>query len=661
MRLVIVLMGVCGTGKSEISSELARRLDCGSYIEGDNYHSPHNKEKMNGGVPLTDDDRFGWLESIGIAIKKACTSSSDIGPVIVACSALRESYRAKLSEGMELQFRFVHLRGPKELIKARLEGRKHFMNPSLLDSQFEILEEPMTAALTIEVDKSVEEICDTIQKRLVEKPSWFGVCGMGVMGTSLARNLASKRVPISLYNRVSKETNEIDVAKRLLEKYPVFSSESKCSAFDGNMEDFVNSLQTPRKILIMATAGRVVDFILELLLPYLEKGDVVIDAGNSHFGDTQRRQQDLWDRKAVHLVGCGVSGGEEGALKGPAIMPGGHRDAFHSVKPYLDAIASRDREGRPCCAFMGEGGSGHFVKTVHNGMEYAEMQLLGEVYSYLKTAHKLDNESIASCLEGWQSKFPLSKSYLLEITIMILRKKEGGEAVLDSILDKSGNKGTGNWTAVAACELGQPTTMVATALFARYLSSLKDSRVQLEQSLLPNDRAAEASPLSTDTLCEAYVLAKVINHHQGMQLLDEASSPGAPEKYKGIKSLDLADICRVWTAGCILRSELLQKMRSILLESEGKAGAAALLEDPEMQTLFKTSRKAMKGFVASCIERDIAAPCFSEALQYLVGLTTARSNSSALIQAQRDCFGSHGYQRLYDDRATVYHTLWEEN
>jgi 6-phosphogluconate dehydrogenase len=661
MKLIIVLMGVCGTGKSAVAQRLKEQMKECDYIEADEYHSDKNKEKMSNGKSLTDDDRHDWLLSIRDAMVKSCASEGQ-GYLVVACSALRESYRAKLSEGLELQCRFVHLKGPKELIKARLESRnKHFMNPSLLESQIETLEEPATAALTIDVERSLDAICELIQSSLMQKSSWFGVCGMGVMGTSLARNLASKGVPISLYNRVNQETNEIDVAHRLLEKFPCFSSSSsKCSAFDGDLERFVSSLQVPRKILIMATAGRVVDVIISSVLPHLERGDVIIDAGNSHFIDTERRQKELWD-KGVHLVGCGVSGGEEGALKGPAIMPGGQRDAVAIVKPYLEAIASRDRDGKPCCAFMGEGGSGHFVKTVHNGMEYAEMQLLGEVYNYLKVVHRLDNEAIATCLEGWQDTQPLSRSYLMEITVKILRKQEAGECVIDSILDKSGNKGTGNWTAVAACELGQPTTMVASSLFARYLSSQKDQRVRCESSLLPENNATEGTPLPMETLCEAYILAKVTNHLQGMQLLDEANSPRAPEKYSGVKSLDLAEICRVWTAGCILRSELLQVMRPILLQDDGKAGAAALLDDPELQHLLKTCRAALKHFVASCIVRDVAAPCFSEALQFLVGLTTGRSASSALIQAQRDFFGSHGYQRLSDDTGTVYHTLWDKD
>ena len=652
-------MGVCGCGKSSVGDKLSQMFNC-DCIDADDFHSESNKAKMQLGNPLDDEDRRDWLISVRKAMKQK-SLASDASFLIVACSALKESYRSLLTEGLEVKSRFIHLTGPKELIASRLVCRTdHFMNSSLLDSQFDTLEDPGVTALTITVNRPVGEICDLIQEEVV-KPS-FGICGMGVMGTSLARNLASKGVKLSLYNRVNIDTGEMDVAKRLVEKHECFRNPScKAEAFDGDLEGFVSSLQKPRKILIMATAGKVVDTIIESLLPWVEQGDLIIDAGNSHYKDTQRRQDMLWNRKKMYLLGCGVSGGEEGALKGPAIMPGGQRQAYLLAKPYLEAMAARDRDGKPCCAYMGNGGSGHLVKTVHNGMEYAEMQLLGEVYCYLRTAHRLDNEAIASCLEGWQEDNPWTRSYLLEITIKILRKKsEGSEDgyLIDEILDKSGNKGTGNWTAVAACELGQPATLVCTSLFARYLSAFKDRREECAMAYagIGISSNSKTSVLSRDILREAYVATKVLNHYQGLQLLEEATSSSAPSHFAGMTSLILSEICRVWSNGCILRSELLHKVRP-LLEKVNRADI--LLRDLELQSLLSSRKTSLSSIVIDCIEHGVAAPCLSEALQFLTALTTGRSEASALIQAQRDFFGSHGYQRVGDPSGRLFHTIWE--
>ena len=457
---IIFIIGVSGVGKSTIGCLLAEVLNVPFY-DGDDFHSESNVLKMSSGKPLDDKDRAGWLHSLNDLARQ----EADKKGCVIACSALRAVYREKLSDGIWSNVHWIYLNGSFDEIKSRIDKRKgHFMGAGLLLSQFDTLEEP-NQAIKVDISLTPKKIIEVISKQL--EKSTFGLFGLGVMGKSLARNLANKGFKISLFNRHVDGTEE-DVAKNFKEE---FSELSSSLPFD-DLKAFFDSLQKPRKIMLMVNAGKVIDDVIEDLLPHLEEGDILIDGGNSNYNDSNKRTEYLKSKK-IRFVGAGVSGGEEGALKGPSIMPGCEKDTYKAVQPFLEAIAAKDAGGLPCCTRIGTGGSGHFVKMVHNGIEYVEMQLLAEVFTLLKATGK-DPDQIADVLETWKVT---ANSYLLEITIDILRKKEGDDWLVNKIMDKAGNKGTGNWTAIASAQLGMPSTMITSALYARYISFFKDERV----------------------------------------------------------------------------------------------------------------------------------------------------------------------------------------
>ncbi|MEQ9404320.1 MAG: NADP-dependent phosphogluconate dehydrogenase [Cyclobacteriaceae bacterium] len=463
--------------------------------------------------------------------------------------------------------------------------------------------------------------------------SEFGLLGLGVMGKSLCRNLAQKGFLLSIYNRHVDNVEE-DVALNFKAQHPELES---ARSFD-ELEAFVQSIEQPRKIMLMVNAGKTTDLVIEDLLQHVSAGDVLIDGGNSHYEDTKRRSEYLKERE-INFIGTGVSGGEEGALKGPSIMPGGDPEVYKMIQPYLEAIAAKDGNGRPCCTFIGREGSGHFVKMVHNGIEYAEMQLICEVVSVLKSQGK-SNDEIADILTSWES----SGSYLLEITIAILRKREGDGWLLDSILDKAGNKGTGNWTAVATAKLGVPSSLITSALYARYSSFYKEERTTGE-SLYKKNRNGSSS-IAEDELAKAYEFARIINHYQGFKLISEASKSNN-------WSLKLSEIARIWTNGCIIRSGLMEELISVLREGDNLLFHKAIVEK------LNNSKTATSRVVAQSILDEIAIPCLSEAINFFSGITTANSSAN-LIQAQRDYFGAHTYQRVDDLTEKYYHTKWQE-
>ena len=599
------------------------------FFDGDDYHPEENIAKMNAGKVLNDDDRYPWLQVLNALAKEQIQKNS----CVIACSSLKTSYRAILKKDIETQVKFVFLKGDFELIKGRLEQRDHFMPVSLLQSQFETLEEPVEALKT-NISLLPKEIVDTIKVELMEK-SEFGIIGLGVMGTSLARNLASKNFEISIFNRhiIGKEE---DIALSAVKNHKELSN---AKPFD-DLSSFVGSLQRPRKILLMVNAGKPVDAVIESLISLLSENDVLIDAGNSHFEDTRRRISSLYE-KGIHFIGAGVSGGEEGALKGPSIMPSGNEQAYQIVSPFLETIASKDKNGNACCAYIGPEGSGHFIKMVHNGIEYVEMQLLAEVYSILKNSGKGPDE-IAKLLETFKSE---ANSFLLEITIDILRKKEGDAWMLDKVLDRSGNKGTGNWTTVAAAQLGIPNTLIAAALFARYLSSFKEDRVQVSTNY--NVMASKLENYDPQKLLSGYQFARLLNHIQGFQLINEASN-----NYHW--SLNLSEIARIWTNGCIIRSELMKDFIIFLKESSNPFFNASIKE--QLLAHYPNTKQ----LVADCIIKGIAIPCLSESVNYFNGLKTANSSAN-LIQAQRDYFGAHTYQRVDDPSGKPHHTDWKNS
>ena len=432
---------------------------------------------------------------------------------------------------------------------------------------------------------------------------------------------------------------EEKVAERFIAEHPELG---KSLPFD-DLAPFIESLEPPRKLFLMVNAGKVVDIVIAALRPLLDKGDVIIDGGNSHPDDTQRRITDL-ERDEIHFLGCGVSGGEQGALNGPALMPGGSREAYDLVAPYLELIAARDKNGAPCCAYMGPGGSGHFVKMVHNGIEYAEMQLLAELYQLQRKSNRSADETAAFFVGLNQTQL---NSYLQEITAVIANHREAEDVVLDTILDQAGSKGTGSWTTVAMAQLGVPATMIAAALFARYVSAQKAERVRAEKAYgIGMNYTSAPLPLDNEGLAAAYYAAKLINHHQGFALLREAS-----EAYNW--SLNLSEIARVWTNGCIIRSALMEELVGWLTDDR------PLLLQPDVVRRVRPLIAPLDDLVALGASRRVAMPCFGAAAQYLHGYAEAEGSAN-MIQAQRDYFGAHTYRRV-DGGDAVFHTEWPEN
>jgi len=619
-------MGISGCGKSTIGKLLSQDLKI-PFFDGDDYHSENNIKKMSKELPLNDNDRQGWLESLNELAKKKLTNSS----CIIACSALKESYRKILSFDIEGQTKWVHLSGSFESIYNRVNARKdHFMPSKLLQSQFDVLEEPKDA-LKVDINLTPDEIIKVIKEEVISK-SEFGLFGLGVMGKSLCRNLANKGFKISMYNR-HVDGVEVDVAKNFKAEFPELSN---ASAFN-DISAFVNSLQQPRRIMLMVNAGKTIDFVIEDLLPHLSENDIIIDGGNSNYKKTKERFEYLKSRN-IHFIGAGVSGGEEGALKGPSIMPSGDLEAYKKVQPFLETISAKDQNNLPCCTYVGPEGSGHFIKMVHNGIEYVEMQLLAEVAAILAALGQNPDE-ISKTLESWQSN---ASSYLLDITTTIFKKKEGSDWLVNKILDKAGNKGTGNWATIASAELGVPSTLIASALFSRYISFYKEERIQLNN----NFGKTEISELNLKPheIFEAYQFARIINHYQGFKLIFEASNT-----YDW--NLNLSEIARIWTSGCIIKSSLMQELVEVFKNTSN------ILTDPELIKLVNQFKPSAKKVVSQCVLHDLTTPAFSEAIQFLNGITTEYASAN-VIQAQRDYFGMHRYQRHDDDSGKHHHTNW---
>ena len=469
----------------------------------------------------------------------------------------------------------------------------------------------------------------------MKEHSEFGIIGLGVMGKSLALNLAEKGFSLSLFNRHEAGVEE-DIALKFIKSDPLLRS---AKGFD-ELKSFVASLSAPRKVLIMIKAGPAIDKIIESMIPILDSGDILIDGGNSHYKDTRRRM-DYLESKNMHFIGCGVSGGEEGARKGPSIMPGGSENAYAYVNKYLETIAARDKSGNGCCAFIGKEGAGHFVKMVHNGIEYAEMQLIAEAYGLLRFGGGLSPDEVSEIFESWMTEG--LGSYLLEITISILKTKEKEGWLIDKILDKAGNKGTGSWTTIAAAELGVPVTLITAALFARYTSSFKMERV--ENSKVYNFQNNNISKgINKEELKNAYQIARIINHHQGFHLLQAASIT-----YDW--HLNFSAIARIWTNGCIIRSTLMEQLIEPL-KSEIR-----ILNMRKIIPLVKENKTALAQVLKTGIEMAQETPCFSAAFNYLLAYTAEQSTAN-IIQAQRDYFGAHTFQRNDIGSGQFYHHIW---
>lgn len=464
-----------------------------------------------------------------------------------------------------------------------------------------------------------------------DRKSEFGVFGLGVMGSSISLNILDKGYKLSVFNRA--EGAEAEVVNDFLK------ANSQMRNLHGftDLDAFIESMERPRKILIMIKAGPTVDLVLNNLIPKLAQGDVIIDGGNSHYVNTKRRFE-LCQENGIEFIGAGISGGEEGARKGPSIMPGGKKESYEIVSEVLESISAKDDFGKTCCTYIGPEGSGHFIKMVHNGIEYVEMQLLAEIYAMLYDAYS--NEEIAKIFESW-NEGELS-SYLLDITIQILRKKEGGDYLLDKILDKAGNKGTGSWSSKAAFDLGIPNTMMSSAVFARYISSFKERRKEMSSHV--KTKSVEVKLPNIDVIKNAYKMSRLINHQQGFMLMELASESYGWE-------LNFSDIARIWSNGCIIKSHLMNSLH------EGFKVERDLFKMDIIFTDLSANEEALRAVLRSGLDLRISLHCLTAAYHYWIDMTSERLPAN-LIQAQRDFFGAHTYQRLDDPSGRFFHTKW---
>jgi len=464
----------------------------------------------------------------------------------------------------------------------------------------------------------------------------IGLIGLAVMGENLVLNMASNGYQVAVYNRTTSKVDNF-IAGRAADQ-PIVGTHS--------LEELCSKLKRPRRVMIMVKAGGAVDKVIEGLLPHLEPGDIVIDGGNSEFPDSIRRTNDLAEKKIL-FIGTGVSGGEEGALKGPSIMPGGNADAWEHVKPIFQAIAAKTDKGEPCCEWVGRGGAGHFVKMVHNGIEYGDMQMICETYDMMKNGLGMSNQEMHEVFAKWNNG--VLDSYLVEITRDILGyKDEDGVETVDVILDKAGQKGTGKWTAISALDVGQPLTLIGEAVFARCLSALKDERVEAAKVLdgpgtkFEGDKAAMVADLE-----QALYASKIVSYAQGYQLMRAISD----EKDWG---LDYGAIALMWRGGCIIRSAFLNNIRDAF---EKDAELTNLLLDDFFQHAVENAQAAWRRVVSTSVTLGIPMPAIGAALAYFDGYRTARLPAN-LLQAQRDYFGAHTYERVDKERGEFFHTNW---
>jgi len=462
----------------------------------------------------------------------------------------------------------------------------------------------------------------------------FGMIGLGTMGRNLLLNMADHNFSVAGYDKDKKQT-------ALLEK----EAENKpVKAFD-SLPLFVQSLQKPRSIMMLVPAGKIVDSVIEDLIPLLEKGDILIDAGNSHFTDTNRRV-DYLNTKELNFFGMGVSGGEEGARRGPSMMPGGNKEAYKHVKYIFDAIAAKVN-GEPCVTYIGPGAAGHFVKMVHNGIEYGLMQLISETYEILKTGLQLDSEAIGKVFSQWNEG--RLQSYLLDITKDIFKfKKEGSDhLLLDDIKDEARAKGTGKWTSQVAMDLELPITIIDTAVSMRDLSKYKTLRIQLSESLASGQTnlLVENKENFLKSLEQAFYFAMITTYSQGMHLLSKASG-----EYN--YQLNLADIAKIWRGGCIIRSAFLDQIYKAYQKNQV---LEHLFLDEQVQSLLKETLPGMRSLVTAAVTAGIAIPGYAASISYF---DTIRSKNmpSNLIQAQRDYFGAHTYELI--GKEGFFHTEW---
>ena len=466
----------------------------------------------------------------------------------------------------------------------------------------------------------------------------IGLIGLAVMGQNLVLNMEEKGFTVAVFNRTVSKVDDF------------VSGEAAGKNIQGahSLEEFVALLKRPRRVMLLVKAGDAVDQFIDALIPHLEPGDIIIDGGNSNFNDTIRRTQHV-ENAGLLYIGTGVSGGEEGARHGPSIMPGGSQAAWEHVKPIFQAVSAKV-EGVPCCDWLGSDGAGHFVKMVHNGIEYGDMQLICEAYSLMKAAGMTAPEMAEAFTEWNQGELD---SYLIEITSEILAKTDDqtGQPMVDVILDTAGQKGTGKWTAISALDLGQPLTLIGEAVFSRFLSALKDERVAASAKL----RGPKIKPIDepekrlkfVDDIRQALYASKICSYAQGYQLLRAAS------EHHGW-SLNFGDIALLWRGGCIIRSQFLGKIKEAF---DKRKKLVNLLLDPYFKSAVRRSQVAWRRAVTKAIKWGVPVPAFTAALAYYDGYRSERLPAN-LLQGQRDYFGAHTYERVDKERGEFFHTNW---
>jgi 6-phosphogluconate dehydrogenase len=467
--------------------------------------------------------------------------------------------------------------------------------------------------------------------------SQIGVTGLAVMGANLARNIASRDVPVAVHNRSAKRTREF------MEQY---ADEGRFAPAE-SLEEFVSSLDKPRRIIVMVKAGAPVDGVIEDLTPLLDEGDIVIDGGNSRFLDTRRRTEECRER-GLRFIGTGVSGGEEGALHGPSIMPGGERDAYGEIEEVFTTIAAQV-DGTPCCAYIGPDGAGHYVKMVHNGIEYADMQLITEAYDLLRHGAGMSVGELSDVFREWNEGD--LDSFLIDITAKVLAKEDAdtGKPLIDVIVDQAEQKGTGRWTAQDALEQGVPLTAITEAVFARGLSALRDERAAASKVLAgPNAGSNGGSDDLVDDVRQALYASKVVAYAQGFEQMTAAS-----QTYEW--NLDMGSLATIWRGGCIIQARFLDRIKEAY---ENEEAAANLLVMPYFRDAVADAQDAWRRVISRSVELGIPVPAFSSSLAYYDGYRRERGPAN-LIQGLRDYFGAHTYRRV--DREGSFHTRWGQD
>ncbi len=464
----------------------------------------------------------------------------------------------------------------------------------------------------------------------------IGLIGLAVMGENLILNMESKGFTVACFNRTVSKVDDFINGR----------AQGKNIIGCHSIEELVANLKTPRKIMLMVKAGAAVDSFIEKVLPHLEDGDIIIDGGNSHFPDTIRRTEYV-ESKGKLYIGTGVSGGEEGALRGPSIMPGGSPPAWEHVKPIFQAICAKTDDGEPCCEWVGENGAGHFVKMIHNGIEYGDMQMICETYQMMKNGLGMTNKEMHDVFAGWY-KGELN-SYLIEITRDILGyRDEDGTEVIDLILDTAGQKGTGKWTAIEALNQGQPLTLIGEAVFARCLSALKEERVKASKVLKgPKIQFRGDRGKFLNDLQQALYASKIISYAQGYQLMRAAAT-----EYKW--NLNYGGIALMWRGGCIIRSVFLGKIKEAYTK---KPKLENLLLDRFFKTAIRKAQPSWRRVVTNAVRLGIPMPAITSALEFYDGYRSERLPAN-LLQAQRDYFGAHTYERVDKSRGEFFHTNW---